>query len=74
VPTRYGPFRFRAYRDNATGSEHLALVSGDPASFGAVVRVHSECLTGEVFSSHTCECGPTVDNTAFDLRVAEGAA
>lgn len=69
VPTRYGPFRFRAYRDNVTGSEHLALISGDPASFGAVVRVHSECLTGEVFGSHKCECGPQLD-VALEL-VAE---
>ncbi len=42
APTRYGPFRFRAYRDNVTDSEHLAIVSGDPAGFGAVVRVHSD--------------------------------
>jgi GTP cyclohydrolase II len=69
VPTRYGPFRFRAYRDNVTDSEHLALVSGDPTSFGSVVRVHSECLTGEVFGSHKCECGPQLD-VALEL-VAE---
>jgi 3,4-dihydroxy 2-butanone 4-phosphate synthase/GTP cyclohydrolase II len=61
VPTRYGSFRFRAYRDNVTGAEHLAIVSGDPAGAGAVVRVHSECLTGEVFGSHKCECGPQLD-------------
>ena len=61
VPTRYGTFRFRAYRDHLTGSEHLAIVSGDPAGPGAVVRVHSECLTGEVFGSHKCECGPQLD-------------
>lgn len=69
VPTRYGAFRFRAYRDNVTGSEHLALISGDPTGFGAVVRVHSECLTGEVFGSHKCECGPQLD-AALEL-VAE---
>jgi 3,4-dihydroxy 2-butanone 4-phosphate synthase/GTP cyclohydrolase II len=69
VPTRYGMFRFRAYRDNITGSEHLAIVSGDPAGAGAVVRVHSECLTGEVFGSHKCECGPQLD-VALE-RIAE---
>lgn len=61
VPTAYGSFRFRAYRDDETGSEHLAIVSGDPSGAGAVVRVHSECLTGEVFGSHKCECGPQLE-------------
>ncbi|MET4638784.1 3,4-dihydroxy 2-butanone 4-phosphate synthase/GTP cyclohydrolase II [Mycetocola sp. 2940] len=61
VPTEYGPLRFRAYRDDDTGTEHLAIVSGDPAGSAAVVRVHSECLTGEVFGSHKCECGPQLE-------------
>ena len=61
VPTRFGTFRFRAYRDHLTGNEHLAIVSGDPTGPSAVVRVHSECLTGEVFGSHKCECGPQLD-------------
>ncbi|MDH6238477.1 GTP cyclohydrolase II [Cryobacterium sp. CG_9.6] len=60
IPTRHGLFVFRAYRDVITGSEHLAIISGIPAD-GALVRVHSECLTGEAFSSHKCECGPQLD-------------
>lgn len=71
VPTRYGPLRFRAYRDRLTGCEHLAIISGDPAGFDAVVRVHSECLTGEVFGSHKCECGPQLD-VALELVAASG--
>jgi 3,4-dihydroxy 2-butanone 4-phosphate synthase/GTP cyclohydrolase II len=57
VPTVYGPFRFLAYRDRMTGSDHVAIVSGDLGE-NPLVRVHSECLTGEVFGSLKGECGP----------------
>lgn len=70
VPTRHGPFRFRAYRDRKTGADHLAIIKGDPVD-GTLVRVHSECLTGEVFHSEKCECGPQLD-AALDLIQAEG--
>ncbi|GLI26149.1 riboflavin biosynthesis protein RibBA [Agromyces rhizosphaerae] len=61
VPTEHGPFRMRAYRDRTTGADHLAITAGDPSSPGALVRVHSECLTGEAFGSLKCECGPQLD-------------
>lgn len=61
IPTRFGLFRFRAYRDLVTGSEHLAIISTTAVSQGALVRVHSECLTGEAFASEKCECGPQLD-------------
>ncbi|MBN9151841.1 MAG: GTP cyclohydrolase II [Cryobacterium sp.] len=57
VPTAYGSFRMRAYRDRMTGADHVAVISGKPGT-DALVRVHSECLTGEVFGSLKCECGP----------------
>ncbi|WP_411701103.1 3,4-dihydroxy-2-butanone-4-phosphate synthase [Conyzicola sp.] len=60
VPTTHGEFRFRAYRDRTTGYDHLAVIAGEPAD-GALVRVHSECVTGEVFGSLKCECGPQLD-------------
>jgi 3,4-dihydroxy 2-butanone 4-phosphate synthase/GTP cyclohydrolase II len=60
VPTTHGEFRFRAYRDRTTGYDHLAIISGEPVD-GALVRVHSECVTGEVFGSLKCECGPQLD-------------
>jgi 3,4-dihydroxy 2-butanone 4-phosphate synthase/GTP cyclohydrolase II len=60
VPTEYGAFRFRAYRDRATGADHVAVIAGTPTN-GALVRVHSECLTGEAFGSQKCECGPQLD-------------
>ncbi|MFC0681996.1 3,4-dihydroxy-2-butanone-4-phosphate synthase [Lysobacter korlensis] len=60
VPTEHGPFRMRAYRDRTTGSDHVAIVNGEVRD-GALVRVHSECLTGEAFGSLKCECGPQLD-------------
>jgi GTP cyclohydrolase II len=60
VPTRFGRFAMRAYRDLDTGADHIAIVSGSPQN-GALVRVHSECLTGEVFGSLKCECGPQLE-------------
>jgi 3,4-dihydroxy 2-butanone 4-phosphate synthase/GTP cyclohydrolase II len=70
VPTTHGTFRVRAYRDTMTGDEHVALVAGTPGP-GALVRVHSECLTGEAFGSLKCECGPQLD-AALDAIQAEG--
>lgn len=60
VPTEHGTFRFRAYRDRQTGADHLAIIKGNPKN-GTLLRVHSECVTGEVFSSEKCECGPQLD-------------
>ena len=70
VPTRHGTFRIRAYRDRSTGADHVALVAGTPVD-GAIVRVHSECLTGEAFGSLKCECGPQL-SASLDIIQAEG--
>jgi 3,4-dihydroxy 2-butanone 4-phosphate synthase / GTP cyclohydrolase II len=70
VPTEHGAFRFRAYRDRQTGADHLAIISGNPKN-GTLLRVHSECLTGEVFGSEKCECGPQLD-AALDAIQEEG--
>lgn len=72
LPTRHGDFRVRGYRDDVTGNEHLALVSGEPRH-GALVRVHSECLTGEALGSLKCDCGPQLD-AALEAVVREGGA
>lgn len=63
LPTEHGVFTVRAYRDRGTGADHVAIISGNPAAdpAGAIVRVHSECLTGEAFGSLKCECGPQLD-------------
>lgn len=69
ITTAYGRFRAIGYRDLKTGAEHLALV-GRPDTLSNIesgsadaplVRVHSECLTGEAFRSHRCDCGPQLD-------------
>jgi 3,4-dihydroxy 2-butanone 4-phosphate synthase/GTP cyclohydrolase II len=69
LPTRHGTFTVHGFRDLLTGAEHLALVSGDPAAAGAVVRLHSECLTGDVVGSLRCDCGAQLDSAL--ARVAE---
>ncbi len=70
VPTAHGTFRIRAYRDNETRVDHVAIVSGTPSD-GALVRLHSECLTGEAMASLKCECGPQLD-AAMEKIDAEG--
>ena len=70
VPTNHGSFQIRAYRDRMTGADHVAIVSGSPQN-GALVRVHSECLTGEAFGSLKCECGPQL-RAALDAIERDG--
>ena len=69
VPTRWGDFSCHAYR-RSDGIEHLALVLGD-LDDDPLVRVHSECLTGDVFASARCDCGAQRD-LALELIAAEG--
>ncbi|AKP47446.1 MULTISPECIES: bifunctional 3,4-dihydroxy-2-butanone-4-phosphate synthase/GTP cyclohydrolase II [Bacillus] len=59
LPTHFGHFRAVGYSEVLTGKEHVALVKGDIDNGEPVlVRVHSECLTGDVFGSYRCDCGP----------------
>jgi 3,4-dihydroxy 2-butanone 4-phosphate synthase/GTP cyclohydrolase II len=59
LPTEYGEFDLYLYRSRLDEQHHLALVKGDITGKEKVlVRVHSECLTGDVFGSHRCDCGP----------------
>jgi 3,4-dihydroxy 2-butanone 4-phosphate synthase/GTP cyclohydrolase II len=70
IPTRWGEFTTYAYEDVLTGDQHVALVKG--AVRGAtdvLVRLHSECLTGDVFASRRCDCGDQL-NAAL-RRIAE---
>lgn len=76
LPTRFGPFQAQAWVDTATGAEHLTLSAGGDAADSAsvpakagmldetyvpLVRLHSECLTGDVFGSYRCDCGEQLD-------------
>ncbi|ARD47346.1 bifunctional 3,4-dihydroxy-2-butanone-4-phosphate synthase/GTP cyclohydrolase II [Sporosarcina sp. P33] len=59
LPTDFGEFSMAGYTETLTGKEHVALVKGDVTTDEPVlVRVHSECLTGDVFGSCRCDCGP----------------
>lgn len=62
LPTDFGTFKAIAYTNQLDNKEHVALVKGtiDPSK-PTLVRVHSECLTGDVFHSHRCDCGPQLD-------------
>ncbi len=76
VQTDFGPFRATVYADDVGGREHIAMVRGDlsamPASYAPLVRLHSECLTGDVFGSRRCDCGAQLAS-AMELIAAEGA-
>ncbi|MFF0492327.1 bifunctional 3,4-dihydroxy-2-butanone-4-phosphate synthase/GTP cyclohydrolase II [Nocardia sp. NPDC004068] len=74
IPTRVGGFRAVGYRSIYDDVEHVALVLGDIAVDGGedvLVRVHSECLTGDVFGSLRCDCGPQLE-AAMEMVAAEG--
>jgi GTP cyclohydrolase II len=58
LPTEHGDFRIRAFRDPHNGKEHCILYVGDLTSGTPLVRIHSECLTGDAFGSLRCDCGP----------------
>ncbi|MBI4421816.1 MAG: bifunctional 3,4-dihydroxy-2-butanone-4-phosphate synthase/GTP cyclohydrolase II [Gemmatimonadetes bacterium] len=73
LPTRYGEFRIIGYRNDVDDAEHVALVYGDPAKKpAALVRMHSRCLTGDVFHSARCDCGWQLDN-AMRMIADDGA-
>ena len=73
LPTRYGEFHVHAYHSPVTGEEHVALVMGqiDPEE-PVLVRVHSQCLTGDVFASARCDCGAQLA-TALERFAAAGS-
>jgi 3,4-dihydroxy 2-butanone 4-phosphate synthase/GTP cyclohydrolase II len=71
LPTRHGEFTAYGYRSTIDGSEHLALVYGDISGEEPVLtRVHSECLTGDVFGSQRCDCGPQLDEALQEVVAA----
>lgn len=62
IPTNHGEFQAVVYESVLDGVEHVAFVRGEPAgSSDVLVRVHSECLTGDIFGSLRCDCGPQLD-------------
>lgn len=75
LPTRHGTFTAVGYRGPAEGSELVALVAGDLEALrlggDVLVRLHSECLTGDAFGSTRCDCGPQME-AALEAVAAEG--
>lgn len=72
IPTQFGEFTAYGFESLLDGEEHIALVAGDVSTGGDVlVRVHSECLTGDVFGSLRCDCGPQLE-AAMRRIAAEG--
>jgi 3,4-dihydroxy 2-butanone 4-phosphate synthase/GTP cyclohydrolase II len=72
LPTEFGDFEIHAYEDLADGKAHVALVLGDISDgHGVLARLHSSCLTGDVFHSARCDCGPQL-HTAMARIATEG--
>jgi GTP cyclohydrolase II len=70
LPTEYGEFLIRVFHEESTGLDHVALSLGDMKGPDPVlIRVHSECLTGDAFGSRRCDCGPQLQ--AALLAIAE---
>jgi 3,4-dihydroxy 2-butanone 4-phosphate synthase/GTP cyclohydrolase II len=68
MPTKYGPFSAHGYRSVIDGQQHVALVCGDvDGAKDVLVRVHSECLTGDVFGSFRCDCGEQLDRAMSQI-------
>ena len=72
LPTGFGDFRIQVFHEDATGLDHVALTLGDMQGPDPVlVRIHSECLTGDVFNSTRCDCGPQL-HAALNAIVEKG--
>jgi GTP cyclohydrolase II len=73
LPTRWGEFTIYGFQDPDSGEEAVAIVAGNPGpQFPVVVRIHSQCLTGDVFSSDRCDCGDQLH--AALLAIAQAGA
>ena len=65
LPTAFGDFKITVFQDPNTGEEHVALSKGleQPPTTAVLIRIHSECLTGDAFGSLKCDCGPQLHST-----------
>lgn len=73
LPSDHGDFLLRVYQNNIDGKEHVAIIKGDVSpDVPLLVRVHSECLTGDIFASRRCDCGPQL-HAALDMIEQEGS-
>lgn len=72
LPTAFGDFKISVFQDPNTGEEHIALSKGleNEPTAPVLVRIHSECLTGDAFASLKCDCGPQLHNTMQMINAA----
>lgn len=72
LPTAYGEFKLHLYESLMDGESHLALVKGEISDKPVLVRVHSECLTGDIFLSNRCDCGSQLKESLRQISKAGG--
>ncbi len=73
LPTEFGPFKIAGFRSTTSDEEFVALIKGNPdPEKPTLVRIHSQCLTGDVFHSLKCDCGPQLQR-AMEMVQAEGS-
>ena len=70
LPTIHGDFRVRGYYDTRTTADHVAIIAGNPTGEDVLIRMHSECITGEAFGSLKCECGPQLDYALDEISAS----
>ena len=68
LPTKFGNFRIRAFVDPITNKEHALLYTGENTGSTPLVRIHSECLTGDAFGSLKCDCGPQLEAAMEEIQ------
>lgn len=69
LPTKHGQFKIVAFTNNLDGKEHVAVIKGNiKGEAGVLCRIHSECLTGDVFGSLKCDCGPQLEAALEQLE------
>lgn len=72
LPTKYGQFQIVAFKNNRDFKDHVALIHGDIEGAVAVpTRIHSECLTGDVFGSLKCDCGEQLEHALEEIQASE---
>ncbi len=72
LPTQYGQFRIVAFKNNRDNEDHVAVINGDiEDQNGVLTRIHSECVTGDVFGSLKCDCGAQLDLALQEIAEAE---
>ena len=68
LPTKFGNFRIRAFLDPVSNKEHALLYIGENLESTPLVRIHSECLTGDAFGSLRCDCGPQLEAAMEEIQ------